>query len=167
MTWRTPSSSSDPNTTRTKSRNRSPQASDSGGLSSTSGSRSLLKIATARSAWPDVAVDDATFAAQADTFDGVETVAAYTDVMMGMLAGPLPDGGYTMKSFAVDEERGNVMGFAVFHGTQTGEGGPVPPTGKRVESDYVYCMEFEDGKIRHMTKVWNDGYAMRQLGWGG
>jgi len=110
---------------------------------------------------------DATFAAQADTFDGVETVAAYTDVMMGMLAGPLPDGGYTMKSFAVDEERGNVMGFAVFHGTQTGEGGPVPPTGKRVESDYVYCMEFEDGKIRHMTKVWNDGYAMRQLGWGG
>jgi len=109
---------------------------------------------------------DATFAAQADTFDGVETLEAYTDAMAGFLAGPIPDGGYTMKSFAVDEERGNVMGFAVFHGTHSGEGGPVPPTGNRVESDYVYCMEFQDGKIRHMTKIWNDGLAMRQLGWG-
>ena len=21
-------------------------------------------------------------------------------------------------------------------------------------------------KIRHMTKIWNDGHTMRQLGWG-
>jgi len=26
-------------------------------------------------------------------------------------------------------------------------------------------MEFEDGKISHMTKIWNAGCAMRELGW--
>jgi hypothetical protein len=26
-------------------------------------------------------------------------------------------------------------------------------------------MEFEDGKISHMTKIWNAGWAMRELGW--
>ena len=109
---------------------------------------------------------DATFAAQADTFEGVETLEAYTNAMAGFIAGPLPDGGYTMKSLAVDEDRDHVVGFAVLHGTHSGEGGPVEPSGKRVETDYVYSMEFEGGKIRHMTKIWNDGYAMRQLGWG-
>ena len=39
------------------------------------------------------------------------------------------------------------------------------PTGKRVEAEYVYIMEFEGAKIRHMTKVWNDGFSMQQLGW--
>jgi hypothetical protein len=26
-------------------------------------------------------------------------------------------------------------------------------------------MEFENGKISHMTKIWNAGWAMRDLGW--
>jgi len=26
-------------------------------------------------------------------------------------------------------------------------------------------MEFDDDKIRHMTKIWNAGCAMRDLGW--
>ena len=108
---------------------------------------------------------DATFSCQADTFAEVPTVEAYTDAMAGLIAGPLPDATYELKSFAVDEERGNASGFAVFKATHTGEGGPVPPTGKRIETDYVYCMEFEDGKIRHMTKIWNDVWALRQGGW--
>jgi predicted ester cyclase len=53
----------------------------------------------------------------------------------------------------------------VFEGTHTGEGGPVPPTGKSVATDYCYCLEIEDDRIRHMTKIWNDGVAMQQLGW--
>jgi hypothetical protein len=28
-------------------------------------------------------------------------------------------------------------------------------------------MEFEGGKISHMTKIWNAGWAMRELGWAG
>ena len=42
----------------------------------------------------------------------------------------------------------------------------MPPTGKSSNSDYVHIMEFEDGKISHMTKIWNDGLALKQVGWG-
>jgi hypothetical protein len=41
----------------------------------------------------------------------------------------------------------------------------VPPTGRSAEADYVYVMDFGGDKIRHMTKIWNDGITMRQLGW--
>ena len=34
------------------------------------------------------------------------------------------------------------MGYGVFRATHTGEGRPVPPTGQRVEADYVYVMQF-------------------------
>ena len=43
-------------------------------------------------------------------------------------------------------------------------GGP-PPTGKSTRSDYVYSMEFDGPRIRHMTKIWNAGWAMKELGW--
>ncbi len=35
--------------------------------------------------------------------------------------------------------------YGVFTATHTGEGGPMPPTGKSTRTDYVYVMEFEDG----------------------
>ncbi len=106
----------------------------------------------------------ATFSAQADALTGVTTVQAYTEWMKGLFT-PLPDASYELKSFAVDDQRQHVLGFAIFRGSNTGPGGPVPPTGKRAEADYVYAMEFDGGKIRHLTKIWNDGISMRQLGW--
>ena len=107
---------------------------------------------------------DATFAAQTDALAGVDTLEAYTDWMQGLMA-ILPDGIAEVRSFAVDEARKNVTVFGVFRGTHTGVGGPVPPTGKSTASDYVYVMDFDGDKIRHLTKIWNDGFAMRQLGW--
>jgi len=107
---------------------------------------------------------DATFSAQAGALEGVETVESYTEWMKGLLT-PIPDGSYKLMAFAVDEARRSVSAFAVFSGTHTGEGGPVPPTGNRAEADYVYVMEFEDDRIRHMTKIWNDGITLKQLGW--
>ena len=68
-------------------------------------------------------------------------------------------------TYAVDEKRHNVTVFGVFHGTHTGDGGPTPPTGKSAVADYVYVMDFDGDRIRHMTKNWNDGITMRQLGW--
>ncbi|HEV7418680.1 MAG TPA: ester cyclase [Mycobacterium sp.] len=106
----------------------------------------------------------ATFAAQVDALDGVETLEAYTEWMKGLLT-QLPDGNAEVRSFAVDEARNNVAAFGVFRGTHTGEGGPVPPTGQSAEADYVYVMDFDGDKIRHMTKIWNDGITLRQLGW--
>jgi len=107
---------------------------------------------------------DATFSAQAQALEGVSTLQAYTEWMKGLFT-PMPDGDYEVRSFAVDEDRNNVIAYGVFRGTHSGEGGPVPPAGKRVESDYVYIMEFEGGLVRHMTKVWNDAAAMKQLAW--
>ena len=78
---------------------------------------------------------------------------------------PLPNASYDVKSFAVDRERNNVAAYAVFSATNTGQGGPSAPTGKSTLSDYVYVMQFEGDKISHMTKIWNAGMALRELGW--
>jgi predicted ester cyclase len=107
---------------------------------------------------------DATFAAQAEPLAEIHTLAEYADWMKGMMS-ITPDGRYEMKSFAVDPEGQTVVAYAVFHATHTGEGGPVPPTGESTSSDYVYVMEFDGDKIRHMTKIWNAGWALRELGW--
>jgi predicted ester cyclase len=84
--------------------------------------------------------------------------------MKGLLT-IMPDGTYEVKSFATDTERNNVAAYAVFSGTHTGAGGPCAPTGKKTNSDYVYVMQFTDGKISHMTKIWNSGVAFKELGW--
>ena len=68
------------------------------------------------------------------------------------LANPHSNGHYELKSFSEDEERQCVTAFAVFHGTQTGPGGPGEPTGKAIAADYVYAMQFENGLIKHLTK---------------
>ncbi|MEO0821565.1 MAG: nuclear transport factor 2 family protein [Pseudomonadota bacterium] len=107
---------------------------------------------------------EASFSCQSDALAEVTTLSAYTEWMKGLLT-PIPDGRYELKGFAADEARSMVLAFAVFHGTQTGPGGPVAPTGKTVAADYVYAMAFEGGKIRHMTKIWNADHSLRALGW--
>ena len=107
---------------------------------------------------------DATFSCQSGALADVETLNAYCEWMKDLLT-PIPDGHYELKFMAADEERHCVAAFAVFHGTQTGPGGPVAPTGNTVASDYVYAMEFDGERIRHMTKIWNDTIGLQQLGW--
>ena len=107
---------------------------------------------------------DATFSSQTSALAGISTLEAYTEWMKGLFT-PIPDGRYELKFFGVDESRNSVAAFAVFHGTQTGEGGPVPPTGNSISADYVYHMEFDGGRIKHMTKIWNDTISLQQLGW--
>jgi len=94
----------------------------------------------------------------------VKTLAEYAEWMKGITT-VLPDARYEIKSFATDEARGNVAAYGVFHGTHTGEGGPVPPTGRSTSTDYVYVMQFSGDRIVHMTKIWNAGMAMKDLGW--
>jgi predicted ester cyclase len=106
----------------------------------------------------------ATFQAQAAALDGVTTLEAYADWMKSLYT-PMPDARYELRSLAVDDERRQVLAFGVFHGTHTGEGGPVPRTGRSVAADYVYAMEFDGDRIRHMTKIWNDAHSLKQLGW--
>ena len=107
---------------------------------------------------------DATFSAQADALAAIKTLEDYAEWMKGLLV-PLPDASYDLKAFATDEERQVVTAYAIFSGSHTGDGGPVPPTGKSLRSDYVYVMAFDGDKIGHMTKIWNDGFALKGLGW--
>ena len=107
---------------------------------------------------------DATFSAQAEPLADVKNLQQYTDWMKGVLTF-VPDGRYELRSFGTDDERQNVTAYGVFYGTHTGEGGPCAPTGKSVATDYVYVMDFDGEKIRHMTKIWHAGLAMKELGW--
>lgn len=106
---------------------------------------------------------DAGFSAQAAPLADVDTLAGYCDWMQGLMA-MMPDGRYELRGFATDAERATVLAYGVFKGTHTGSGGP-PPTGRSTSSDYVYAMRFRNGRICHMTKIWNAGYAMAELGW--
>jgi len=109
-------------------------------------------------------VPDATFSCQAPVLADTHTLEGYAEWMKGLLV-PIPDGRYELKGFAADPERDVVLAFAVFHGTHTADGGATAPAGRQVASDYVYAMEFAGGKVAHVTKVWNDGEALKALGW--
>ena len=107
---------------------------------------------------------DATFSCQSDVLADISTLAGYCEWMKALL-GLLPDGSYELKALATDAARVRVVAAAVFRGTHTGDGGPVPPTGSSVEADYAYVMDFDGGRIKHMTKIWNDAQTLRALGW--
>lgn len=108
--------------------------------------------------------DKATFSSQADALADIDTLEGYVEWMKGLLV-PVPDGHYELRGFAVDEDRQTVVAAAIFRGTHTVDAGTGAPTGKSVAADYCYVMEFEGDKIGHMTKIWNDGHSLRQLGW--
>jgi steroid delta-isomerase-like uncharacterized protein len=107
---------------------------------------------------------DATFSAQAAALAEVSTLEGYCEWMKGLLT-PIPDGRYELKLFAADEADKSVAAVTVFHGTQTGPGGPVPATGNTIAADYVYHILFDGERVSHMTKIWNDADSMQQLGW--
>jgi hypothetical protein len=107
----------------------------------------------------------ATFSSQTTVLSDVTTLEDYCECVKNLLT-PIPDGHYELKFFAADEDRNSVAAIAVFHGTQTGPGGPAEPTGKSIAADYVYNMVFEGDRIKHMTKIWNDTISLQQLGWG-
>ncbi len=107
---------------------------------------------------------DATFSAQAEPLLEVRTLAQYVEWMKAMMA-IFPGASYELKSFATDAARNNVAAYAVFHATHSGPGGPVPPTGLSMSTDYVYVMQFQGEKIAHMTKIWNAGLALKDIGW--
>jgi len=108
---------------------------------------------------------DATFSSQTGVLSDISTLEGYSEWMKGLLT-PIPDGHYELKFFGADEGDTSVTAFAIFHGTQTGPGGPVDPTGNKIAADYVYHMEFDGDRIKHMTKIWNDTVSLQQLGWG-
>ena len=105
-----------------------------------------------------------TFSSETIALAEISTLEGYCEWMKDLFT-PIPDASYELKFFAADDAGTSVAAIAVFHGTQTGPGGPVSPTGSKIAADYVYHMFFEGDRIRHMTKIWNDAICMQQLGW--
>ena len=107
---------------------------------------------------------DAGFTAQAAALAEITTVEAYSEWMKGLLTF-VTDTSYEIKGLGTDAQRNNIVVSAVFRGTHTGEGGPLPPTGKSTSTDYAYTIDFDGDRISHVTKIWNSQYAVEELGW--
>lgn len=108
----------------------------------------------------------ATFEAQCEPLTDVHTVEQYCEWMAAGGNGPFKGSSYRLKASAYDAVRRVAMFYGRFTARHVGEGGPVPPTGKETDTDYVYIFTMDaDDRIAKLVKVWNAGWAMRELGW--
>lgn len=111
-------------------------------------------------------VDGAPFSCQASALADVTTVEGYAQWVIGFGTVIAPGATYDTHAFAWDDERNVAVFVATYNARHTGEGGPVPPTNKEAHSEYVYTLFMnDDGKVERVVKIWNDGWAMKQLGW--
>ena len=108
---------------------------------------------------------DAPFSSDAGALAGITTLEGYTNWMAGLISGIAPDGKYVLKHSSIDQAGKSAIFFAIFSGTHTGDKGPCPASGKHMSSAYVYHFELKDGKVASMTKIWNDGPALKAWGW--
>ena len=108
----------------------------------------------------------ATFSAQSEPLADITSLQDYCEWMKGLGTVTAPDISYDLHAASFDENSRIATFFATVHLTHTGDGGPVPPTNKSADSDYVYAIKMDaDDKICAMTKIWNAPWAMRELGW--
>ena len=50
--------------------------------------------------------------------------------------------------------------------THARDGGPIPATNQTTRTHYAYHLEMNDqGKATKLTKIWNDGFCLKELGW--
>jgi len=109
---------------------------------------------------------DAGFVAQSEPLVDIASVADYCEWMAGLGTGPLSGCSYALHASAWDEANQTALFYATFHGAHVGEGGPVAATGQETHSHYVYVLKMNaEGKLVHMTKVWNAPWALGELGW--
>ncbi|MEP7366374.1 MAG: nuclear transport factor 2 family protein [Acidobacteriota bacterium] len=108
----------------------------------------------------------ATFQAQCEPLVDIKTVEAYCGWMAAVGSGPLEGCTYKVHSASYDESTRTAVFVATFYATHTGDGGPVPPTGKSTVTDYVYALTMNaDGKVAAMRKIWNAPWALKEIGW--
>lgn len=110
--------------------------------------------------------DGASFNAQSEPIADIRSVEGYCEWMKAFGTITAPGATYDLHSASFDETSRTAVFFATYHATHTGEGGPVAPTNRSTDSDYVYILRMNDAdKVESMTKVWNAPWAMKDLGW--
>lgn len=77
-------------------------------------------------------------------------------------AAMFPDNVQTFKHVIVE---GDMAGFwATYEGTQTGQMGPFPPSGKGASFDFAGVARLEDGKFAEWWITWDNMTILAQLG---
>jgi hypothetical protein len=110
--------------------------------------------------------EGAPFYSQCEPLVDIKTLEDYVGWLTGFGTGVTPGCQYDLHASAYDEANQCGLFFATFRATHTGDGGPVEPTNKSTNTDYVYAIKMNDeGKVASMTKVWNSSWALRELGW--
>ncbi len=108
----------------------------------------------------------AKFTAQCEPLVEIDTVEGYSEWMAGLGNNVLPGCSYKLHSSSYDDSTRTALFFATFTGTHSGDGGPVPPTNKQTNTDYVYVLMLDENDlISSMVKVWNAPWALAELGW--
>ena len=108
----------------------------------------------------------APFSAQCEPLVDIDTVENYVTWMTGFCENIAPGSSYVLHSSAYNDDSKTAIFFATYTLRHTGEGGPVPPTNKETQTQYVYIYQMSDnGKVQGIQKVWNAPWAMRELGW--
>jgi len=116
----------------------------------------------------DFVVGDGKFLAQSEPLMEVKDIKSYVEWVEGLSNVTMPGSRYDLHAAAYDAANNTAIFFSSFIGTHSGDGGPVSPTGKTTNTDYVYAINMNDeGKIVSMTKIWNASWALRELGWMG
>ncbi len=110
--------------------------------------------------------ENATFQAQCEPCADIVDVEGYCEWMLAFGTITSPEGSYDLHTSSFDEKTNTAIFFGTYHVKHTGEGGPVPATNKETDTHYVYVLKMnEEGKVSHMTKIWNAPWAMKELGW--
>ena len=114
----------------------------------------------------DYTIENAKFNAQSEPLTDVTKLEDYVNWMKGLGTITMPGCSYKVHSSAYGETTNTAIFFATFTGTHSGDGGPIPPSNKTTNTDYVYAIKMNDeDKVESMTKIWNAPWALRELGW--
>jgi len=73
-----------------------------------------------------------------------------------------PDSRITIQQLVAEGDR--VAIFATYEGTQKGQMGPFPPSGKRMSLEFSGVFRLEEGKIAEIWVTWDNMAALTQLG---
>ena len=73
-----------------------------------------------------------------------------------------PDNTQSFRHLVVE---GDMVGFwATYQGTQTGQMGPFPPTGKHAEFEFAGVARLDAGKLAELWVTWDNMSILGQLG---
>lgn len=91
----------------------------------------------------------------------VRNLAAFKDFLR-QDAAAFPDSTQTLKHLLAEADL--VAIWVTYAGSQQGQMGPFPPSGRRVQIDFGAVLRVENGKVAEMWVTWDNMAMLAQLG---